>query len=143
MMTYRTEFRTGSSVTTTVEKRTFRFNSSSVMRGKTLSPSARDRMEHFYDQVDDDLDADDGELDVWDTVRDRKAKRKYRKAMRRLELSREIADYWRSVAARANFNQRHDDDESAPFQGGSGVSRPHSRNLRKFRKSHKRREVAR
>ena len=142
-MTYRTEFRTGSSVTTTVEKRTFRVNSSSTMRGKTLSPGARDRMEHFYDQVDDDLDADDGELDVWDTVRDRKAKRKYRKAMRRLELSREIADYWRSVAARANFNQRHDDDESAPFQGGSGVSRPHSRNLRKFRKSHKRREVAR
>ena len=142
MMTYRTEFRTGSSVTTTVEKRTFRVNSSSVMRGKTLSPSARDRMEHFYDQVDDDLDANDSELDVWDTVRDRKAKRKYRKAMRRLELSREIADYWRSVAARANFHQRSEDEESALCPRGSGVSRPHSRNSRKFRKSHKRREVA-
>ena len=143
MMTYRTEFRTGSSVTTTVEKRTFRFNSSSAMRGKTLSPSARDRMEHFYDQVDDDLDADDSELDVWDIERDRKAKRKYRKAMRRLELSREVADYWRSVAARANFNQRCEDEKSAPCPRDAGMSRPHSRKFRKFRKSHKRREVAR
>jgi len=139
-MTYRTEFRTGSSVTTTVEKRTFRVNSSSVMRGKTLSPGARDRLEHFYDQVDDDLDANDSELDVWDTVHDRKAKRKYRKAMRRLELSRERADYWRSVAARANFHQRREDEKSAPCPRDAGVSRPH---LRKFRKSHKRREVAR
>lgn len=117
-------------------------NSSSAMRGKTLSPSARDRMEHFYDQVDDDLDANDSELDVWDTVRDRKAKRKYRKAMRRLELSREIADYWRSVAARANFHQRSDDEEHAPCPRDAGESRSHSRNSRKFRKSHKRREVA-
>ena len=113
-------------------------NSSSAMRGKTLSPSARDRMEHFYDQVDDDLDANDSELDVWDTVRDRKAKRKYRKAMRRLELSRERADYWRSVAARANFNQRREDEKSAPCPRDAGVTHPHSR---KFRKSHKRREV--